>query len=154
MTSAAAMAPSRPQVASDSPPGASEQEPGGVQVAGARRVDHVDRLRRHLDHLVVRHDRGTQLAPGEHREGAVGPDGADGRVEVVDAVEGEDLVGVGEEDVDVVLDELAGTASRWRSTQNRSDNVSATSRPASCAMWAAARNAAWASGRSNRYPSR
>ena len=87
--------------------GEPEQEPGGVEVAGAGGVDDLgDRMRVDDVHLVARHDQRALLAPCERRDLAVVVHALQRVVELSDLVQRRDLDLVREQHVDVVLDEL------------------------------------------------
>jgi hypothetical protein len=88
--------------------GGAEEEPGGVQVAGPGGVDDARyRLGRDAVGVVAHQHHRPLLAPCEHGDLAAPAYGALGLCEVLDLVERADLLLVGEQDVDVVLDELA-----------------------------------------------
>ena len=80
----------------------------GVQIAGARRVDHRaagDGLDRNLDHVVAGEQHRALGAAGDGRDLAVVPHLRDRGVERVDLVEALDLDVVGEEQVDRTFDQ-------------------------------------------------
>ncbi len=87
--------------------GVGVEEAGGVGVAGAGGVDDGDPLFGVDDvHFVAADDDGALLAAREAGDLGMAADVLQGFVEVGDLVEGEDLSLVGEEDVDVVVDQL------------------------------------------------
>src|SRR5579859_1173156 len=88
--------------------GVAVQEAGGVQVARSRRVDDlVDGLRRDRVLLLRRHDDRSLRPAGQAGDVAVGLDLLDGLLERGALVQHRDLVLVGEDDVDAVVDEPA-----------------------------------------------
>ena len=109
-----------------------------------------DRVRVDDVHLVARHDHRALLTPGERRDLAVVLHALQRVVELVDLVERRDLGLVGEQHVDVVLDQLEELVRGGGRRRSASDSVNATRLPASCAARAARRNASLASGSSQR----
>ena len=82
--------------------GEPEQETGGVEVTGARRVDHVaDPRRGHLLRLVTGHDDRTVLAPRDGGDGAGVADPLEGGAEIGIGEQRQELGLVGEQHVDL-----------------------------------------------------
>ena len=82
------------------------QETGGVQVAGARRVDHRRRMRVDDVYFFAGDDHRTVRTARERGDGAVAAHAVQRLVEGVDLVEHRDLVLVREQDVDAALDQF------------------------------------------------
>src|SRR5437588_6147461 len=84
--------------------GEAEQEAGGVEIAGAGRVDDLaDGRGGHLVGLVSGDDDRAVLAPRDGGERAYVTDPLDGGLEVGAGEQGEELGLVGEEDVDLAV---------------------------------------------------
>ena len=107
MTSAAASDPSRPQTARSRPRLRPTRNPGGVEIAGAGRVDQrLDGMRIDHVHLLARHDDRAALAARERGHLAAPAHLLQRGVEVPRLVQRADLGLVGEQDVHVVLDQV------------------------------------------------
>src|SRR5690349_21937095 len=83
------------------------EEAGGVLVAGAGRVDDPARYGLRVDEvdLLTTHDQRALRATGQRRDLAVVVDTLQRGVEVVDLVQRADLGLVGEQDVDLAVDQ-------------------------------------------------
>ena len=82
------------------------EEPGGVLVAGAGGIDNTfDRVGIDDVDLVAGDDDRTALGASQRGDGAVMTDLLEGSVKIRDLVQRTDLVLVGEQDVDLALDE-------------------------------------------------
>ena len=102
-----------------------------------------------VDLLALDHDRALGPA-GQRRELDVAADLLQGRIEISDLVEAGELGLVGEQDVDLLLHQLAELARASGRRRSESDSVSAIFLPCRWAISAALRQAALASGRSQR----
>ena len=108
MTSAAASEPRARALRERATGGEAVQEAGRVQVAGAGRVDELlDRGGGHLHRVVGGHDHRAVLGAGDHDDLRAPAHRAHGLREVAGLGQREDLLLVGEEHVNVVLDERA-----------------------------------------------
>ncbi len=130
--------------------GQAVEESGGEQVAGARRVDHgVHRYGRHLDtssSVITTHPSAPVVIAAKAHSAA---DRGDRLVERGGLVQ-RDSSSWFPNSRSTLSRTSERKSSRWRSTQNESDNVSDTIRPCAWATSAARRNASLASGRSYR----
>src|SRR5208282_2665654 len=87
--------------------GQAEEEPGGVKIAGPGGVhDARDWRRCHVQHLLLGDDVGAALAARQHRDLAMAADMLGRLLEMLGLVERADLVLVGEQHVDMALDQV------------------------------------------------